>query len=308
MHAYRRVTYEDRCQISALMQAGFTQTMVAVSLGLHKSTISRELLRNGKNPKLAQRLCRARFERCRRKKLIVGHVRERVTSLLIQEWSPLLIAGRLRIENLSRISHDTIYNFVAENREELGPYLSRFNRRGGGRFCQRKARQRKVLTISERPDIVNRRDRLGDWERDGMRIANHNQLLVCTERKSRYTMIANVGRAKAKDVTNITAKMLNSLPIKSYTMTNDNGSEFNDSANQEWPVYHCEPRRPQQRGSVENTIGLLRRYITRQALTETLTEKELNRIADKLNSRPRRCLDYRTPYEVMFGVKVALAS
>jgi IS30 family transposase len=290
------------------MQAGFNQKMMAETLGLHKSTISRELSRNGIDPKVADDLYLARFKRCRRKKIIVGVLRKKVVSLLVERWSPQLIAGRLRLENVSKVSHDTIYNFIAENRKELGPHLRRFGRRGAGRFRQRKARQRIVLPISERPAIVASRNRLGDWERDGMRVANFNQLLVCTERKSRYTMIANVGRALAKDVTNVTAQMLNSLPIKTYTVTNDNGSEFSDSPNQEWPVYHCEPRKPQQRGTIENTIGLLRQYITRKALAKTLTVEELDRITNQLNSRPRRCLDYRTPYEVMFGVKVALAS
>ena len=285
--------------------------MIAEALGFSKGTIGRELKRNGGDreydPKMADNLSTGRYRNCRRKKIIIGTLREKVASLLEEKWSPQLIAGRLRQEGVSNVSHDTIYNFIFENKE-LGLHLRRFGRRGGGRFVQRRARKGRFLPISQRPEIVANRQRLGDWERDGMYVANRNQVLVCVDRKSRYTMIAAMGHGKPKEVTNITAQMLNSLPIRNFTITNDNGPENRDSKNQEWPVYHCDPGKPQQRGTIENTIGLLRQYINRKTPIETLDEQELNRIANQLNSRPRRCLDYQTPYEVMFGVKVALAS
>jgi IS30 family transposase len=293
------------------MQAGFRKARIADKLKFNKSTISREVRRNSFEASYiamkANELSQVRYKSCRRKKIVIGSIREKVIQLLKEDWSPLLISGRLRKEKVSSISHDTIYNFVAEHKE-FSTRLRRYGRRGGGRFIQRKSRQRRHLPIAQRPPIVKTRSRMGDWERDGMHVANYNQLLVCVERRSRYTMLAPIGRGIPKDVTILTAKMLNSLPIKTFTITHDNGPENRDSKNQEWPVYHCDPGKPQQRGTIENTIGLLRQYITRKTPIKSLNQKTLDRIANRLNSRPRRCLDYRTPYEVMFGVKVALAS
>jgi len=110
----------------------------------------------------------------------------------------------------------------------------------------------------------------------------------------------------SKDVANITLETLKSLEKKVFTLTNDNGTEFNDSASLPYKTYYFDPHKPQQRGTVENTIGLLRQYIKRKTDLEAITQAELQDIENKINFRPRKGLDYRTPFEVFFNKKVAL--
>ena len=185
--------------------------------------------------------------------------------------------------------------------------LYRGRKKGGGRLSQRVKRQSKTLSIHSRPLIVRKRKRIGDWERDGMYGAHRQQLLVLTERKSRYTRIGKMGTGKSRQVAELSKEILLSLRKRVFTITNDNGTEFNDTASLPCKVYFCDPQKPQQRGTVENTVGLLRQYIKRNTDLDTLTKEEIKSLENKINFRPRKCLDYKTPFEVFFKKKVALA-
>jgi IS30 family transposase len=305
------VTYEDRCQIDACLSVAMSRSQIARKLGFNKSTISRELKRNqyaGRYvPVKAQEKACDRYRMCRKPYVINGAIETQVRDLLSDKWSPEQISGRLTREGVVRISHQAIYDHVKRNRKALNPLLKRHGVRGAGRYIQRNAQANRYKRIEDRPKVVARRERRGDWERDGMYIGNREQLLVLTERKSRYVLIMKMGKGIAKEVTKLTNEMLKQVPIKNYTITNDNGSEFTDSPNQGIPVYHCTPGKPQQRGTIENTIGLLRAYLPRKTDPSTVTDELLRAIAEKINSRPRKCLDYRTPSEVLFKKTVALA-
>jgi IS30 family transposase len=139
-----------------------------------------------------------------------------------------------------------------------------------------------------------------------MYCANRKLLLVCTDRKSRYTCITKLDNYTIKHATQRTSEILQGKPV--HTLTNDNGPEFRDGPNMKVPVYFCDPMKPHQRGTVENTIGLLRQYIKRSTSHQALGQRRLKTIEDRLNHRPRRCLDYRTPYEVFYGKTVALVT
>lgn len=310
MRKYRRVAYEDRCHISALLQAEYTIVEVSTVLGFHKSTIYREVSRNGFRGvyKPAKALIKAakRYRRCRKKKLISAELKEIIMVYFSFGWSPEQIAGRMKDEKRYSISYQTIYRKF--NKETLGYKLLRKGnrRRSGGRSSQRRALRRSRVHISKRPTIVEQRKRIGDWERDGMYGANRQQLLIFTERKSRFIKIKKMGTGISKEVTKITQRTMDSLGKKVFTMTNDNGTEFNDSASLPFKTYHCEPNRPQQRGTVENTIGLLRQYIKRNTDLDSLTENDLQQVENRVNFRPRKCLNYKTPFEVFFKQKVAL--
>ncbi len=312
MPAYRRVTYEDRCQIFYYLARGISKSNISKKLGFHKSTISREIhrdtgLKNYSFESAHQHSLRSK-KRCRRKYLIKGKSTDIIKAWLRFGLSPEQISGRLKVESLLKVSTPTIYNYL--NRLDdlsLKTHLRRYGRRGGGRHAQRKGKRSQFRSIWDRSKAVKSRFRRGDWERDGMYIADRKQLLVLNERKSRYVKIVHMGTGRPKEVTEMTNKIITKMPFKSYTMTNDNGPEFRDSQNVNIKTYHCDIGKPQQRGTIENTIGLLREYISRKSNARELTNKEIKRIEDFINFRPRKCLDYKTPFEVLFKTKVALA-
>ena len=310
MRKYRRMTYEDRCHISALLQANFTISEISKKYGFHKSTLYRELNRNNLkgfySAEIATEKAAKRYRSCRRKKIITNEVRELILAYASLGWSAEQVSGRLKKENKLLISHQTIYRTFYRKAAGWKIIRQRRRKRSGGRVTQRRAMRKNRLSIHQRPAIVEQRKRIGDWERDGMYGANRQQLLIFTDRKSKYTKIKKMKTGRSKDVTNITLETLSSLGKKVFTLTNDNGTEFNDAASLPYKTYYCDPQKPQQRGTVENTIGLLRQYIKRKTDLETMTDAELQAVEDKINFRPRKGLDYRTPFEVFFNKKVAL--
>ena len=311
MRKYRRMTYEDRCHISALLQAKHSIAEISKKCGFHKSSIYRELRRNCSykiyRADLANRKTQKRYRKCRRKKIITPAIKEELIAYLSFGWSPEQIAGRFKREKHHSLSRQTIYRAFYSHTLGYKLIRKRGRRRSGGRSTQQKIKRRNTISIDQRSKAVDKRFRVGDWERDGMYGANRKQLLIFTDRKSKYTKIRKMGKGYSKDVSRITLDVLLSLGKKVYTLTNDNGSEFNDSASLPFKVYHCHPNKPQQRGTVENTIGLLRHYIKRKTDLDKLTTDQLQDIENRVNFRPRKGLDYKTPFEVFFKQNVALA-
>lgn len=311
MVKYVRVSYSVRCQIEVLLKTGISVSEVAKLLNFNKSTIYRELKRNKSGhfykAKIAQSRSKVRFRRCRRKFRINSLIAQVMEEKLALGWSPEQISGRLKKENSISISTPTIYKFIRRENTLRG-FLRRYDKRGAGRYLQKKNITIAKLSIDKRPEIINRRRRIGDWERDLFYAGNKRQLLVCTERKSRLTKIVKLERATGAIVQKETIKLLKSTGRKFFTMTNDNGPEFKQNLPIGVPVYFCRPQKPNQRGTIENTIGLLRQYITRSTNIENTDHKEIDEIANLINYRPRKCLGYKTPYEVYYNEKVALAS
>lgn len=312
MAEYRRVTYEDRCQIRAFLHRGVSVKTIAKELGFHKSTIYRELSRNrGRSKKYdaaqAEQLASERFKRCRRTLLLEEEAEGQVLAQLFLDLSPQQISVRMAYEGVLSISHQTIYNYVRRSKRALGPYLRRFNRRGASRLRMKSCKREGKLCIDDRPKVADLRKRFGDWERDCLYGSRRKQILVCTDRKSRFSKLTKIAVFKAKSVTKLTNKLLKDTGRPIHTITNDNGTEFRQSQGSIAPVYYCHPRKPQQRGTVENTIGLIRQYIKRTTDLDELSPKDLQEIENRLNFRPRKCLDYKTPYEVFYGKSVALA-
>ena len=152
------------------------------------------------------------------------------------------------------------------------------------------------------------RTRVGHWERDTMEAKDRRTIIVCLERKSRFITIEKVKQPYSKYLTHQTQEMFRKIKAKVLSITNDNGNEFMDGYKFDVPVYYCDPSSPHQKGSVENAIGLIRQYIPRKTDLKRLSQKDLKAIQDKLNHRPRKCLAFKTPYEVMYGKTVALVS
>lgn len=312
MRCYRRVAYEDRCQIHAFLQAEISIEVIADKLGFHRSSIYREISRNCLRrqyytARKAHHRCRKRISKCRRPRVITGQLQEYIIEHLKLGWSPEQIAGRLRLTGSAEVSTPTIYRFVRENWDELKTCLRWFNKRGAGRLRLRRSKRRMGLSIYSRPQVVNQRRRRGDWERDCFMVAQRKLVLVCTDRLSRYTLIRRVNKFKAQNISSLTMKMISTTGKRTFTITNDNGTEFRDGPNMSVPVYFCTPNKPQQRGTVENTIGLIRHYIKRNTDHDLLINRTTGKVENLLNHRPRKCLDFRTPHEVFFNKSVALA-
>jgi IS30 family transposase len=319
---YTQLTQEERYQISALLKAGHNQTEIAMILGRHKSTISREVHRNkglrGYRPQQAQRLTEERRQ-AKAKPRISDTMWGDVEALLRQDWSPEQITLWFKAECHTSVSHEWIYQYVLQDKA-YGGNLYRHLR------CQKQRRKRYGsysrrgqligrVSIDERPAIVDSRARIGDWELDTIIGKGHQQAIVSlTERKSRYTLIKKVTRKTAQSVSDAIISLLLPVSDKVYTLTSDNGKEFArhqtiaDKLNAKF--YFAHPYASWERGLNENTNGLIRQYFPKNRDFKTITQKEINQAMDKLNNRPRKCLGIKTPNQVFLGINppVALAS
>jgi len=312
MKKYSRVTYGIRCQIDALLQAHFSIPRIAATLGFHKTTIYRELKRNAQlgryTPGSANLFSRQRYAKCRRPFVLKPAVEGYVIEKLANDWSPEQVAGRFRYECGGTLSHQTIYNHINFKERGLKIFLRKNGRRGCGRYIQRAASKTKWgYNIAERSSSANNRERIGDWERDTMHTLNAVQLLVCCDRKSRFVKIGRIEQRTSVEAGKLTRKLLESTGKKVHTITNDNGGDFKAFHDPGARVYFCDPRKPQQRGTIENSIGLLRQYVGRKDSISGHTENDFKALEEKLNFRPRKVLDYKTPHEVYYDRKVALA-
>ncbi|MAE58546.1 MAG: hypothetical protein CME69_06670, partial [Halobacteriovorax sp.] len=291
MNQYSRVSYEDRCQISAMLKRDFSISEIATELGFHKTTIYREIGRNKDpssspyhqvyNPRLAQIKTNRRALEKGRKKVIQPKIENVIIEKLKKGWSPEKVAGRFKREKYLNISHQTIYNFIYENSEYKK--LLRFGGKTGiGRRRQHHIREEKLTNISKRPISANNRTRKGHWERDGMFGANRKQLLVCIERKTRLVRIRKMTSTRADEVHQLTKKALKNDKVLS--ITNDNGTEFRKPHLSSYPIYYCDPMKPNQRGSVENVIGSLRKLVKRTTDLDKMTDKRVREIENYINN------------------------
>lgn len=315
---YTQLTQQERYQIYILKKAEYSQTEIAELMQRDKSTISRELRRNRglRNYRPQQAHALALTRRLNKARSRFGDtVWQQVAALVRQQWSPQQIGGRLEAEHGVGISHEWIYQHIYANKRSGGD-LHRHLR------CQQKRRKRygvydrrgiipNQVSIDQRPAIVNNRSRLGDWEGDTVIGKAHRGALVSlVERKSRYTVIRAVARKTAAAVRNAVTDALTPLQDRVHTITYDNGREFADhagmAADLETRIYFAHPYASWERGSNENTNGLIRQYFPKSRDLTTVSAKEIQQAMDKLNHRPRKTLGYRTPFEVFFKTRTSL--
>lgn len=312
---YKHLTEEERYQIDDLRREGFKQNQIAKELGRSPSTLSRELSRNkgdrGWRPRQAQLKAAGRLSirgTSNASKVSEAAWRYAEKHLTEDQWSPQQIAGRAKLEGLQAISHETIYQRILEDKHEGGSLYTHLR-------CKKKRKKRygsarptrgvipNRVDIDQRPAVVEGRKRIGDWEGDTI-IGTHTKGAVIAsmvERKSRYTALAKAKNKTTTVIGNINHRM---LPIANlvHTITLDNGKEF---SLHEWlatvldaTVYFAKPYHSWERGSNENTNGLVRQYFPKKTPFDKITHHDLKRVEKKLNHRPRKCLGYRTPFEV----------
>jgi len=316
--SYRQLTQEQRYQIGAFLRIGMKRSEIAKEIKVHRSTVWREIRRNSTpyryNPSRAIRLARERHER-KRKKRIDHETWARVELLLSREWSPEQISERLKLEGLRSVSHETIYLRVYRNKMEGGDLHIHLRRRHTYRKRIHKYSKRvgwdTRRPISERPAIVETRSRLGDWEIDTI-IGREKKggILSLVERRSRFCLLQRVPTKSADTVADAVCGKLLPHKDKVLTITADNGIEFmrhqKIALHLNADFFFADPYSSWQRGTVENTNGLVRQYFPKKTAFTTLAESDITRVNDRLNNRPRRSLDFRTPAEVFYNRFVAL--
>ena len=245
MTKYQRVTYEKRCLIDAYLKVNFSQSEIAKILGVHKSTISREIQRNsagGYCPSLAQKFAAKRFKLCRRRLKLHGDLILEVRAKIKEKWSPEQISGRFKLESKKlSVSHETIYKYLRKDKKAQGEIWVHLRKslvkRGRSRFSYKRRRPDWQKPIGTRLKVINERKRFGDWERDMMVGRDQGGVLVCVERKSKYLKVGKAPTFKSVDTFKNTTDLLASTRTKVHSITNDNGTEFGDGYLFSVPVY-----------------------------------------------------------------------
>jgi len=310
-----QLTVEERERISQMHFAQASNAEIARLLGRHVSTIGRELKRNSREGEYtaagARQLALAR----RRQRPLVRKLDRPEVSLFVREglsrcWSPDQIAGRGKSQfagdRRRQVSHQLVYSWI----ERQGPYREhwrQFLRRGGRHRPPGDARGRipDQVRIEGRPVIVAQRKRFGDWEGDTMVGRRHSGALVTlVERKSGYLLTAKAKDRQSRRVCQKIDERLAVLPAElRRTMTFDNGKEFSEH---QWlaertglNIYFAHPYRSWERGTIENTNGLLRQFFPKGTDFRRVSWQSLDEAQQSLNDRPRKRLGYRTPREVL---------
>jgi IS30 family transposase len=310
---YRQITCEQRYRISALRREGACPAAIARRLSRHRSTISRELRRNcspwdGRyRPSKAQEQANGRRSRSRRNRQFEASAWRLVESRLREDWSPEQISGKLRQSGELSISHETIYRYVWEDRARGGDLYrhlrcaSKQRRKRYGRYDSR-GRLAGKRHVSERPAAVERRQALGHWEIDTvMGTGNDHCIVTLVERATGYLLIGKLAARTKEDAAQRTIELVRKHPAKFQTITADNGTEFHSYQDVEQATgvrfYFATPHHSWERGTNENTNGLIRQYLPKRTSMARVTQRDCNAIAQKLNTRPRKRYDYQTPEE-----------
>ena len=325
---FRHLNEDDRDTLAIGFNAGRTLRSIAHFLGCSVSTLSREIRRNmtpaGYRPHAADRAAKQRFSE--------GHKRPRINHPALKEhietkmrigWSPETIAGRLRHERkialepetkLPCVSHETIYQWIYTDARRLIPSLVRGHRRRRHRarvpWSKTSIPQR--ISVDQRPMEANTRTQPGHWEGDLLLSAGRSALQVVVERKTRHTHLRKIPNKTAQAVYQALHGIFSAIPPPlRRTITYDNGVEnalhchLNAVLNMR--SFFCAPYHSWEKGTVENTNGLVRRYLPKRVNFDMLHDEHIEKIEARLNNRPRKCLGFQTSAETFNALAVAFA-
>jgi IS30 family transposase len=321
--SYAHLTRDQRVELAALLKSGMSQARAARQIKTHPGTVSRELSRNAHTNKAGYHAAVA--HRLAEKRRATANFRPRITSgsflehyipqALACEYSPEQIAGKLRfVFGRSLVCHETIYRWVYLIRQDLRHFLrctkGRYRRRRGTNARWQKRELAKKTWIDERPAVVEARSRVGDWEGDTVHgAAKSGYIATLVERKSGYLVARKIQDPNGENML-ATVTSLQAVPVeKRLTLTLDNGPEMSEYEEMErrtgLKVYFARPYHSWERGTNENTNGLLRQYFPKKTSFEAVTQEEVDRAVQRLNTRPRKRLGYQSPHTV-FHSAVAL--
>ena len=310
---YRQITSGERYAIAALRKRKLSIRAIAAELGRSPSTISREVRRNLStqrrySPPKADSYAVARRRRSRRNSHFSTDDWRLVERLVELDWSPEQVSGWLRLHRILSISHETIYLRVWHDMQtggSLWTHLRQATKKRRKRNGSHDSRGRLAgkRHISERPPDVETRKTIGHWEIDTIMGDSHGRhsALTVVERKTGYLLMGKLVHHCAAEASERTIELIERQPDMFLTITADNGTEFHGYKLTEEatgvPFYFATPHHSWERGTNENTNGLIRQYLPKRKSMAHKTPEDLEAIAGKLNSRPRKRLGYRTPEE-----------
>ena len=312
---YHQITQEERYQIYALKKEGLSPTEISNNLRRDRSSIYRELKRNkglkGYRPKQAQEKAKDR-ENYKNKSRRLNEI----NSSYIEEkiklyWSPEQISGRMSLDGIEVVSHETIYQYLLQDKEnngELYKYLRHQNKRYRKRYgrVDKRGQIPNKRSIEDREAIVEEKSRIGDFEIDLVIGKHHKHALVTVvDRKSKFTLIQKVSSKKALEVGEALITMMRPIIDKIHTITADNGKEFAKheaiAKALDADFYFCHPYSSWERGLNENTNGLIRQFFPKGSEFISITDEQVLEVQNNLNYRPRKTLGYKTPAEIFYA-------
>ena len=315
---YTHLSREERYQIHALCSQGIGIAAIAQHLGRHRSTIARELLRNASedsyDPAKAHVQARARLSGPANVRTISSQTWQQAESYLRLGLSPEQVNARLSLEGRASPSKESLYLRVYADKAAGGDLIQylrcqKVRRKRYGSGQERRGTLKNCVRIDKRPKVVDRRSRIADWEGDTVIGSGHQGVLVTlVERKSRYTLAAALPRRTSTLVGQAMIDLLRPHKRRCKTITLDNGKEFADHAFigkcLGAKVYFAHPYCSWQRGLNENHNGLLRQYFPKAMSLAGVTQAQVDEAVYALNHRPRKCLGWRTPHEVFYGLEI----
>lgn len=320
--SYEQLTLKQRFKIESLLELGWFQKDIAEHIGRDQGTVSREVSRNGGEEydaikAHAKSRKRRRIAKAKTKVLLVNEaVYAYVEEKLKLYWSPEQIAGRMRNDLSIIICHETIYQFIYAEKPEWKKYLrqkkGKYRRRHGTQAREKAREEAKKQRIDLRPNIVGKRERIGDWEGDTIVGGEKTTgILTHVERKSGYLVADLFKKKSAKLIKEKTVESFAKIPDdKKFTITYDNGTEFSEheliGREAKLDIYFAYPYHSWERGTNENTNGLLRQFFPKKSIFATLEQNDVDEKVQLINNRPRKRLSYLTPYEFFVEGKIAV--
>ena len=319
--SYQHLSLAERYYIETELKMEASINQIAKAIGRSQSTICREVCRNtgqrGYRHKQASRFARERHANKPKAIKLTEEIKYLIAACLKREWSPEQISGRFHDEGLLSLHHETVYQLVLADKAKGGKLYKHLRhqektyRKRYGSAHNRSGIPNRV-DIDERPSEANNRERIGDFEADTIIGKNHKGAIVTLDdRKSKLRLAAPLAGKKAKYVKEAIVSLLS--PVKEFvkTITFDNGKEFTlhecIASELDCATYFAKPYHSWERGQNENANGLLRQYFPKAMELIGITIKQVFEAIDKLNNRPRKCLNFKTPYEVfetLTGVNV----
>lgn len=308
---YHHLNLEERHYIEVEKRMSVPAYKIAKALGRSQSTISREILRNtgkrGYRHKQAECMTQTRHTTKFKNIKLTDGIKRMLDRCIQEDWSPEQICGWLKKEGIIDLHHETVYQYILSDKRSGGDlYLhlrhqkKTYRKRYGTAHTSHGIVNR--TDIDERPAIVNNRERVGDWEADTIIGKNHKGAIVTLdERKSKLRLALPTGGKKARHVTDAIVELFEPIQAFVKTLTFDNGKEFayheEVSKKIDCDAYFAKPYHSWERGQNENANGLLRQYFPKSMELIDVTRKQVFDAVHKLNSRPRKCLGYKTPYQ-----------
>ena len=310
---YRQLAQDERYAMARMMHRGDSYREIAYALGRSVSTISREKRRNATQhdgryrAEKAHQYAMARRSRCRKQDQYSQQEWQEVAELVARKWSPEQVVGRARMARKTCMSKETIYRYIRRERRAGGQtwrhlrIVSKFGRKRRGSPVTR-GRLVGKRHISERPRAVELRVRMGHWEGDTVMGSDMRHcVLTLVERVSGYVIIKKLTARTKEQAAAALKQAISEVKRKVHTITLDNGTEFHDydkvEAQCAVKFYFATPYHSWERGTNENTNGLIRQYLPKGMCMRQLTQADCDAIAAELNDRPRRRLGFRTPNE-----------